>query len=70
VVTRVAQSFGKAAFVVRTPAKAPAFRADWVLITDEPEFARVAQAAAAPLQPASLLEPWTDDYSNLFRIIR
>ena len=45
---------------------------DWVLVTnrdgffDQPEIRRVAN----PIAPIAGLRTWTDDYSNLFKILR
>ena len=71
VVSSVVATFGKRAMAVRSPGDGGAlYGAIWMLITDDPVFAKVASAAANPDEPTRILRAWTDDYSNLFRILR
>lgn len=45
---------------------------DWVLVTSRPGFFQLPEmlAAAQPVATLPGLRPWTDDYSNLFRVLR
>jgi hypothetical protein len=48
------------------------YATDWVLLCDDPTvFANPAMKdSAEPLVPDARVSPWTDDYSNLFRILK
>lgn len=48
------------------------FSADWVLVSSRPGFFDTAaiQAAATRIDPNPKLRTWTDDYSNLWQILR
>jgi hypothetical protein len=45
---------------------------DWVLVTSRPGFFEQPEIkkAAKAIQPIAALRPWTDDYSNIYRILR
>jgi SAM-dependent methyltransferase len=45
---------------------------DWVLVTSRPGFfdQPAIKAATGPINPVPGLRPWTDDYSNLYRILK
>jgi spermidine synthase len=45
---------------------------DWVLVTSRPGFFDQPEIrkAAARIPPIPALRPWTDDYSNVYRILR
>jgi hypothetical protein len=45
---------------------------DWVLVTSRPGFFEepAIKKAAHEIQPIADLRPWTDDYSNVYRILR
>jgi hypothetical protein len=45
---------------------------DWVLVTSRPGFFELPDIlrAGRPIDPLPGLRMWTDDYSNLFRILR
>lgn len=45
---------------------------DWVLVTSQPGFFQLPllQKTARPVPQIPDLKPWTDDYGNLFRILR
>ena len=44
----------------------------WVLLADESTFAQKAEvrARATRLSPTARLRLWTDDYSNLFQVLK
>ncbi len=47
------------------------YATDWVLFSDDPTFfTNPLLKEAELLQPQPGVEPWTDDYSNLFRILK
>jgi len=47
------------------------FRADWLLVTKNERFLRETPAAPPPdLGPARPSLLWTDDYSNLFQLLK
>jgi SAM-dependent methyltransferase len=43
---------------------------DWVLVTSRPGFMESLDKNAAKIEPIPGLRPWTDDYSNVFKILR
>jgi len=45
---------------------------DWVLVTSRPGFFEQPEIkkAASKIPPIAALRPWTDDYSNVYRILR
>ena len=45
---------------------------DWVVVTSRPGFFDLPQirSAAQPIDPRPALRMWTDNYSNLYRILR
>jgi len=74
VVERLAWFYGKRAVLVQSE-KDPAqdlLSATWVLVTSSADFlGRPAIAnAARPIRPRAGLRLWTDDYNNLFQVIR
>ena len=73
VVKRCADALGKSARVVDTEDEETdeVFGATWVLVTASPAlFQEKEFAGAGAIQPASNQRLWTDNYSNLFRILR
>jgi hypothetical protein len=75
VVTRTAHDFGKTAVVVDDDGEDEDYMSssDWVLVSGDPEvfnrnFFKAHGIEAAQLRPG--LRPWTDDYSNLFQILK
>lgn len=74
VVEQIAQKLGKAALLVesRENGAFEQFSADWVLLANSPDvFDRPAfRAAASKPAPEPNAPFWTDDYSNLFQILR
>ncbi|MCS7042087.1 MAG: fused MFS/spermidine synthase [Bryobacteraceae bacterium] len=74
VLEREAALLGKAALLVETEDSddGRCFGTTWVLMANRPEvFAREPyQKGAQPLEKAEWMRPWTDDYSNLFRVIK
>ncbi len=50
----------------------PLFRSDWVLITGNAALVErlKAQGATAAIAPEPGLQPWTDDYNNLFQVLK
>ena len=43
---------------------------DWVLVTSRPGFFDDLKGKAEVIEPIPGLRPWTDDYSNVFKILR
>jgi hypothetical protein len=45
---------------------------DWVLVTSRPAFfeQKEIKAVAQKIEPIPGLRTWTDDYSNLYKILR
>ncbi len=73
VVQAAAASFGKPALLLRTPGDAAniTYSSDWVLITEDADFLRYArEAGAVPAVSRRPARLWTDDYSNVFRLMR
>ncbi len=74
VLEREAALLGKAALLVETEDSddGRCFGTTWVLMANRPEiFAREPyQKGGQPLEKAEWMRPWTDDYSNLFRVIK
>lgn len=74
VLEREAAVLGKAALLVETEDSddGRCFGTTWVLMANRPEiFAREPyQKGGQPLEKAEWMRPWTDDYSNLFRVIK
>jgi hypothetical protein len=75
VVSRNARDFGKAAFDVDDEDETEDYFAnsDWVLVTGDAAIFRDAAFKSSSVQPARIrpnLRPWTDDYSNLFQILK
>jgi SAM-dependent methyltransferase len=70
VVKQLAREVGWDARLVFAPADATSGGSIWVLVTGRPEFfAHPLLAPAVPI-PDRPLRPWTDDYSNLFQVLR
>ncbi len=74
VLEREAALLGKAALLVETEDSddGRCFGTTWVMMANSPEiFARDPfRKGGQPLEKAEHMRPWTDDYSNLFRVIR
>lgn len=74
VVRRATEEMGKAAVVVESEDEEDdgVYGATWILVTgDRSRFERTAlKEAGKPLPEAGNLPLWTDDYSNLFRILK
>lgn len=74
VVRLLAESLGKSAKVVDTEDEDAndVFGATWVLVTASPDLfdQRLLKSAAVPVASAKGLRLWTDDYSNLFQILK
>ncbi|MBW3625418.1 MAG: fused MFS/spermidine synthase [Armatimonadetes bacterium] len=73
VVERIATSLGKEArIIVNKEREEKAISlAEWVLVTDRPEFfeSEIMKMASQPLPPNEGLRVWTDDFSNMLRIL-
>jgi len=74
VVERLASIYGKRAVLVQSE-KDPAqdlLSATWVLVTSSADFLGRPEIAnaARPIPPRASLRLWTDDYNNLFQVIR
>jgi spermidine synthase len=75
VVSRNARDFGKAAFDVDDEDEEADYYAnsDWVLVSADASVFRAPAFKSSSVQPALIrpnLRPWTDDYSNLFQILK
>lgn len=75
VVARNAQDFGKAAIMVDDDGEDEDYysSSDWVLVSGDPEVFKQSYFKASGIEPAKVrpgLRPWTDDYSNLFQILK
>jgi hypothetical protein len=75
VVARNAHDFGKAAIDVDDEDEAADYYAvsDWVLVSSDAAIFHDSAFKSSSVQPAHLrpnLRPWTDDYSNLFQILK
>ena len=74
VVQGAAESLGKATTIVESKKDEDngIFVATWVLASDDREFlqSRELQMALSPLESVRKPQMWTDDYSNLFRILK
>ena len=74
VVAGAAASLGKPAIVVKTQADATngLSNTTWVLVSDRQEFFEADQIKRATTSTVETrdLRPWTDDYSNLLRVLK
>jgi hypothetical protein len=75
VVARNAHDFGKAAVLVDDDGEDEDYfsSSDWVLVSGDAEVFSRSFFKARGIEPAKLrpgLRPWTDDYSNLFQILK
>ena len=75
VVARNATDFGKSAILVDDDGEDEDYlsSSDWVLVSGDPVVFQQSYFKAAGIEPAKLrpgLRPWTDDYSNLFQILK
>jgi hypothetical protein len=75
VVARNARDFGKAAVDVDDEDEEEDYfsNSDWVLVSADAAIFRGAAFKSSSVQPARIrpnLRPWTDDYSNLFQILK
>jgi SAM-dependent methyltransferase/MFS family permease len=74
VVSLAARSLGKRAVVIESDDddENAVFGATWVLVSARESFFRYPfiRKAATPVKPIPGLRPWTDDYSNLFQILK
>jgi hypothetical protein len=74
VLEREAALLGKAALLVETEDSddGRCFGTTWVMMANTPDvFAREPfQKGGQPLEKALHMRPWTDDYSNLFQVIK
>jgi hypothetical protein len=46
------------------------YEADWILVAEDREALRSFENLSRPLIAARRLQPWTDQYSNLFQILK
>jgi len=75
VVSRNARDFGKAAVDVDDEDEEEDYfsNSDWVLVASDPAMFRDPAFKSSSVKPATYranLRPWTDDYSNLFQILK
>jgi hypothetical protein len=73
VVEKIAQSHGLHVLLLHDDAKdSDLRRTDWILVS--PSAVRLQhpliQAAVAPIKPIPGLRPWTDDFNNLFDVLK
>ena len=74
VCARGAEAFGKQAMVDEDSPSDDSYlyKSDWVLLTSDPAWFQKSSFEGASLKPASAppdFRPWTDDYSNVFKIL-
>ena len=72
VVERLAEVFGKRVLLISSPTL-PArniYAADWMVVTDDSALFRDLAGASAAIFTRGRMRPWTDDYSNLFQVLR
>ncbi len=43
---------------------------DWILLCANPKILSLAAKYSQPLHPSKSIPVWTDDYSNLFQVLR
>jgi hypothetical protein len=72
VVEQLSRSLDKYNVLIENPGdeKRGIFRSQWVLITSEPLQARNILGVAKKVPSSANLRIWTDDYSNLFQILK
>ena len=74
VMDMAATAYNKKTIVIETEDDDPAevSGATWVLLTNRPGFFEepLISKAGKPLPHNTRLRPWTDDYSNLFQILK
>jgi len=73
VVQQLAESYGLSAVLVSDEAEDSDFsRTDWVLVARNPKLLEheALAKARAEIEPIPGLRPWTDDFNNLFRILK
>lgn len=74
VVKVVAESLGKRSIMVDTEddPDTGTFGSTWVLVSGDPAFFEIerVKSAGAPIRGRAGLRVWTDDYSNLFQIVK
>jgi hypothetical protein len=73
VVQQLADAIGWRALWVSDdpPENSHLFRTDWVIVTNNMAlFNRLSEQGAAEMKLARALRPWTDDYNNLFDVLR
>jgi hypothetical protein len=74
VIQRAVEKFQKAALLIEDEEddEGTCFGTTWVLVTANPEYFKQAafQGVGHPLEPKPGVPIWTDDYSNMFRILR
>ncbi|MBI4893230.1 MAG: fused MFS/spermidine synthase [Acidobacteria bacterium] len=73
VLERGAKALGKAALFVESDddEEGKCFGTSWVLLASNPEvFKAEAYKNGKPLEAAPWLRTWTDDYSNIFRVLK
>jgi predicted O-methyltransferase YrrM len=72
VAAKLADTLGKQAVLVESDIDEhqEIYNADWMLVTSAPLEIPDLPAASKPLQPASGVRAWTDDFSNLFQVLK
>jgi hypothetical protein len=73
VVQEIARARGLATALVRDDPQEPTYRStDWMLVARNPQVLERAgiREAATPVAPIPGLSAWTDDFNNLFQILK
>jgi hypothetical protein len=73
VVQQLAEAIGWRALWITDdpPENSHLFRTDWVIVTNNMAlFNRLSEQGGAEMKLARALRPWTDDYNNLFDVLR
>jgi spermidine synthase len=72
VVESIAASFRKQALVIHSAAdrERATYEADWSLVAEDRATLRNFEAFSRPTMTARRMQPWTDQYSNLFQILK
>ncbi len=72
VVDQEAKALGKPALLIESGEEEPAdtSTADWVLVTTRQTVIDHLTAFSTPIEKKPKLRMWTDDYSNLWQIVR
>jgi spermidine synthase len=72
VVESIAASLGKKSLVIHSAAERQhaIYAADWSLLAEDSVTLRTFEALSHPPMAPRRMQPWTDQYSNLFQILK